>query len=257
MEKISVTIITLNEEENIRRCLESVKWADEIVVVDSGSSDRTVEICREYDAKVIEREWPGHIQQKNFAIDSAANNWILSLDADEEISPQLLDSIKTCRSTGFDKAGYRMPRRVYYLGRWVNHSGWYPDLKLRLFDRRLGRWGGVNPHDTVIIDGNCGLLSGDLYHYSYRDLAAHARQINSFTSIAAREMLQNGRRPSLANLLLNPAASFFKTYVAKRGFLDGRVGFIIAVMGYFYVFLKYAKFWELYWQKSASATSQD
>ncbi len=241
---ISAVIITFNEEKNIRRCLESLKWADEIVVVDSYSEDATVAICKELGARVIQRDWPGHIEQKNFAVDSAANDWVLSLDADEELSPELHESIQKLRQAGFKKPGYRMARRVHYLGQWINHSGWYPDYKIRLFDRRKGRWGGVNPHDMVILDGEFDTLAGDLFHYSYEDVRAHIRQMNSFTSIAAAELLKSGRKPSLLNLLFNPFVKFIKTYFFKRGFLDGKAGFFLAVLGSFYVFLKYLKFWE-------------
>ena len=160
MEKLSVTIITLNEEKRIRDALESVKWADEIIVVDSGSTDKTVDICKEYTDKVFFNPWPGHVAQKNVAVDKASHLWILSIDADERITPKLAGEIqKVLHNPKAD--AYKMPRHVYYLGQWINHSGWYPDNKVRLFRKDKARWGGTNPHDTVVANGNVGYLNGD------------------------------------------------------------------------------------------------
>ncbi|MBI5756227.1 MAG: glycosyltransferase family 2 protein [Nitrospirae bacterium] len=244
MEKLSVTIITLNEEHNIREALESVKWADEIVVVDSGSSDKTVDICKEYTGKVFYNAWPGHIAQKNFAIDKASNQWILSIDADERVTPELADEIKEVLK-GPETDAYAVPRHVFYLGRWIDHSGWYPDYKLRLFSRDKARWGGINPHDEVITSGSVKYLKGDLLHYSYRDISHHVNTINNFTTIGAREYLKLGKRASLWNIISRPMGTFLKKYILKQGFRDGLPGFIIAVSSAYYVFLKYAKLWEL------------
>ena len=243
--KISAAIITYNEEANIRRCLESVLWADEIIIVDSFSTDATVEVAREYTDRVIQRDWPGYIEQKNFAVGQAANEWVFAIDADEEVSPALQRSIRELRAKGLMADGYRLARRVHYLGKWINHSGWYPDYKVRLFNRDKGHWGGVNPHDEVILSGAVATLSGDLYHYSYKNIAAHIQQINKFTSIAAHELYSQGRRSSLLSVLGNPAVKFFKVYFLKRGFLEGLTGFFIAVTGSYYVFLKYMKLYEL------------
>lgn len=251
MEKITAAVITFNEEKNIRRCLESVTWADEIVVIDSHSIDKTVEIAREYTDKVIQRDWPGHIQQKNFAREAASHNWIFSLDADEEVSPELRESILTAREQGLQHDGYHLARKVHYLGKWIHHSGWYPDHKVRLFDRRKAEWGGTNPHDRIEIDSSTELLQGDLYHYSYENLSAHIQTINNFTSISAKEMHLKGRKAGLGKLLLNPFFKFLKSFFLKRGFLDGRVGLFIAITGSFYVFLKYLKLWEM---QNASAS---
>jgi len=246
MEKISAAIIAYNEEKNIRRCLESVSWADEIVVIDSFSTDRTVEICREYTDRVIQHEWEGHIRQKNFAVESAANDWIFSIDSDEEVSPELRDSILALRERGLEQDGYRMARRTHYLGRWIRHSGWYPDYKVRLFQREWGRWGGVDPHDEVQLEGTCETLEGDLHHYSYEDVAAHVRELDFLTTISSQELYKMGRKASVVNLLLSPAGKFLKTLFLKGGLLDGWAGFFIAVTGSFYVFLKYLKLWELH-----------
>ncbi|NUO10070.1 MAG: glycosyltransferase family 2 protein [Candidatus Brocadia sp.] len=244
MEKLSVTIITLNEEENIRDALESVTWADEIIIVDSGSSDKTIDICKEYTEKIFYNPWPGHITQKNIAIDKAAYLWILSIDADERITPELAKEIKEVLQ--YPKAdAYAMPRHVFYLGRWIYHSGWYPDYKVRLFKKNNARWGGVNPHDTVIVDGKLGHLNGNLVHYSYKNISHHVNTINNFTTISAGEYLKLGKRASLWNITLRPAGTFLKKYILKQGFRDGLPGFIIAVSSAYYVFLKYAKLWEL------------
>lgn len=244
MQKLSVTIITLNEEANIRDALESVKWADEIVVVDSGSNDRTVEICREYTDKVFYNQWPGHIAQKNFAIGKATHSWILSIDADERLTPELAGEIRGALK-GPKADAYAVPRHVFYLGRWIDHSGWYPDYKVRLFRRDKASWGGINPHDKVMVNGRTERLKGDLLHYSYRDIAHHVNTMNSFTTTSATEYLKLGRRAGLLDLLFKPAGMFMKKYILKQGFRDGLPGFIIAVSSAYYVFLKYAKLWEL------------
>ncbi len=242
---VTVCIITFNEENNIRRCLESVKWADEIVVVDSHSSDATVDICREYTDKIFFREFPGHIEQKNYALQCAGNDWVLCIDADEELSPLLSREIRIAleeKSGKYD--GFLFPRHAYYLGRWINHCGWYPDYKLRLFRKSLGRWGGVNPHDKVELTGRTRRLNGDLYHYTYRDISQHLDTVDRYSTIYAREALKRGERFSLARLLFRPSVKFLEMYIYKRGFLDGLPGFIIAGILSYYVFLRYAKMWE-------------
>ena len=244
MEKLSVTIITLNEEQNIRDALESVKWADEIVVVDSGSADRTVEICKEYTDRVFYNQWPGHIAQKNLAIDKAAHQWILSIDADERVTPELAAEIKEVLK-GPKADAYSVPRHVFYLGRWINHSGWYPDRKIRLFRSDKGRWGGIDPHDTVIVNGEVNCLKGDLIHYSFRDIAHHINTMNSFTTIASKEYVKLGKRFRFRDILFRPFFMFLKSYVLKQGFRDGLPGIIIAVTAGYHVFMKYAKRWEL------------
>jgi glycosyltransferase involved in cell wall biosynthesis len=244
-EKISVTVVTYNEEKNIDRCLKSVNWADEIIVVDSFSTDRTVDICRQYTDKVIQHKWEGYIKQKNYAVKHAKFDWILAIDADEEISPALKEEIEKLKTTGFTKNGYKIPRKVYYLGKWIKHGGWYPDYKIRLFDRQRGQWGGIDPHDEIQLQGACGRLKNDLFHYSYEDLRAHINQINSFTSISAQEFAKKGKRALMLNILFNPFFKFLKAYILKLGFLEGRVGFFISILGSFYVFLKYLKLWEL------------
>ena len=244
-ETISACIITYNEEKNIRRCLESVQWADEIIVVDSLSTDRTVEICREFTDKIVQKTWPGYIGQKNFAIDCASNEWVLCIDADEMVSSELRQEILG----EFQKAdetvdGYFCPRRTFYLGKWIKHGGWYPDYKLRLFKRSKGRWGGADPHDKVVLSGKAKYLKSDLYHFTYRNLSHQLKTIDNFSTISAEIFSRQGKRFNLINLLIRPPIKFITTYIFKKGFLDGLPGLIISVSSSFYVFLKYAKLWE-------------
>ena len=258
MEKLSVTIITYNEEENIRDCLQSVKWADEIVVVDSFSTDKTVEICRGYTDRVYQNRWCGFVEQKNFALSKASHNWILSIDADERVSDDLKEEIIArlkSRTTHYNVDGYYMPRRTFYVNRWILHCGWYPDYKLRLFKKDKGRWegtGGTAIHESVKVDGRVGYLKGDILHYSFRDISSHLKTINSYTSISAGEKFKKGERAGILSMLLRPPLNFLKMYFLKRGFLDGIAGFIVSILSSFHVFIKYAKMWELKRNEDAS-----
>lgn len=245
MEKLSVTIITLNEEDNIRLALESVKWADEIIVVDSGSTDRTLEICKEYTDKVIFNPWPGMNGQKAFAREQASCEWLLNIDADERVSPQLQSRIKSILEEGSSYDGYFIPRRVWYLGRWIDHSGWYPDYTLRFFKRDKGRWAGTDPHDKVVVDGVTTRLSENIHHYTYKNVTDHINTMNKFTTVAAGEYEKKGKSAGFFNLVLRPPFTFFKKYILKQGFRDGLPGFVIAFSSAYYVFLKYVKLWEL------------
>jgi len=244
MEKLSVTIITYNEEGNIRDALESVKWADEIVVVDCGSDDSTVRICREYTDRVFYNPWPGHVQQKNFAIDKTTNRWVFSIDADERVTKELAAEIRDVLNRN-ERCAYAVARHVFYLGRWINHSGWYPDYKVRLFPKDEGRWGGTNPHDKVIPRCEVRRLRGDLLHYTYRDISHHVNTMNSFTDISAVERSKMGDKSTIFKMLARPVVAFVKKLVLKQGFRDGVPGLVIAVSSAYYVFLKYAKLWEL------------
>lgn len=241
---ISCCIVTYNEEENIKDCLDSVSWVDEIVVVDAYSTDATREIVRKYTDRVIEHDFEGHIQQKNFAIEQASNSWVLCVDADERVTPQLKEEILKVMSDPGETNGFSMPRLTYYLGRFIRHSGWYPDRKLRLFRKDRGRWAGRNPHDRVDVEGSTRDLSGDLLHYSYKDMADHLDRINSYSRIAAEEMAKEGRKAHVTDLVFRAPVKFLKMYVLKRGFLGGAAGLVIALLGSYYVFLKYAKLWE-------------
>jgi glycosyltransferase involved in cell wall biosynthesis len=246
-EKISVCITAGNEEPNIRRCLESATWADEIVVVDSFSRDRTVDICREYTDRVYQNKWLGYIGQKNLIKDLANGPWILFLDADEEISEGLRDEIKQEFESGTagDYAGYEFPRLVQYLGRWITHGDWYPDIKLRLFRKDKGKCGGKEPHDRTTVNGRVKRLKSPLYHYTYTDIHNQMATLNNFTSISAEGKFAEGRRFGLSDVVLRPFFRFLRCYFMKRGFLDGFQGLIVAIFTGFGVFSKYAKLWEV------------
>ena len=243
MEKLSTLIITYNEERNIERCLRSVlPISDEVLVVDSNSTDRTVEIAVAHGARVITRDWPGYGRQKQFAVEAAANNWIFSVDADEEISPALADEI---RNLDFSKNGYEVPRRVWYLGRWITHGVWYPGYVLRMFRRDRGRFTDEIVHESADVPGPIGRFRNDIYHYSYRSVAHHVDKINDFTTLAARQMHGDGRSSSVAKIALYPTLEFLKVYFQKRGFLDGLAGLAVSLLHSYYVFLKYLKLYEL------------
>jgi glycosyltransferase involved in cell wall biosynthesis len=242
---VTLCVITRNEEDRVADCIRSVPFASEVVVVDSGSTDRTGEICAELGARVVVHEFDGHVQQKNRAVDLAETDWVLCLDADERLSPELAGEIVRRLAEPERPAAFSMPRRTFYLGRWIDHGGWYPDVKIRLFDRRHARWGGTNPHDHVEVEGEVARLAGDLHHYSYRSISDHLRQIDLFTTIAAREKVAAGRKFRFWRLLLHPVGKVIRMYLLRRGFLDGRAGFVVAILGGYYVFLKYAKHWEL------------
>lgn len=244
--KISACIICWNEEEALRACLESVSWMDEVVVVDSHSTDGTVAIAEEYAGRVLVRDWPGHVAQKEFAARQATHEWVFSIDADERVSPELRREIEALRREGpGDAAGFSMPRLTWHLGRWIRHGGWYPDRKIRLFRKDRFRVEGRNPHDRFAVDGPVGRLHGDLLHYSYRDFAHQMRTMNSFSSIAARELYDEGRRSVIAPLVFRPPWKFLETYVYKLGLLDGFPGLAIAVSTAYLVFARYVKLWEL------------
>jgi hypothetical protein len=242
--RISCCIISFNEEKNIRRCLESVKWCDEIVVVDSFSTDCTVAICREYTDRVLQRQWPGYVEQKRFALSQATYEWVLNVDADEEVSPELEQEIRVALVQNKEEVdGFYIPRLVYYLGRWW-WRGWYPGYRLRLFRKAKVRWGGVDPHEKVILQGRAGRFRSHLYHYTYKDIADHLRALNSLTEVAALELYVRGKRVSFSNLCLRPMWRFVRVYFLRGCFLEGVPGFFVAATSAFYVFLKYAKLWE-------------
>jgi glycosyltransferase involved in cell wall biosynthesis len=246
---ISACIVSYREEARIADCLRSVSFCDEVVVVDSGSDDRTREIAAAHGARVIEHAWPGHIEQKNFAIDHASFEWVLCLDCDERATPELRAKIEALFADGKEPEadGFVVNRRNFYLGRWIRHGGWYPDAKLRLFKRSLGRWGGENPHDHVrMAHGGCSVekLDADLEHHSYEDLADHLATIQSFSDIAAAEKHAKGQRGVGVQLVFNPPLRWLRMFVLQRGFLDGWRGFLVASMAAIYVFARYAKLWE-------------
>jgi glycosyltransferase involved in cell wall biosynthesis len=239
--KLSATVVTLNEERNIARAIESLRFADEILVVDSGSTDRTRAIAERLGARVIEEPWRGYAAQKNFAAESAANDWILSLDADEAVAEELEGEILLLKRTEPQFRAYSMPRLAQYCGRWIRHGGWYPDRKVRLYHRSFGEWTGSYVHESVRTTGTAGELKGQLLHFTCASLAEHVRTVDRYTTLAARELADKGAAIPMRRLTVDPAWTIFRTYVLRRGFLDGTHGIAIAWMAGFYTFLKYAK----------------
>jgi len=250
MLKLSAVIITLNEEKNIGRCIDSLKnVADEIVVIDSFSTDRTKEICLGKKVRFIDNKFDGHIEQKNFALSQAVYPFVLSLDADEALSLELEKSILEIKAnTLFD--AYSMNRLTNYCGQWIRHGGWYPDTKIRLWNKEKGQWGGVNPHDKVILQKNVTVhhLKGDLLHYSFYTKQQHIEQIIKFNQIGARALFKKGVKSSLFKLIFNPTARFLKMYILKLGFLDGVFGFFISYKSAWGNYLKYKMLRDL-WRK--------
>jgi len=245
MHPISAAIITCNEEHNIPDALQSLSWVDEIVVVDSGSKDATLEICRRFTDKIFHRDWTGYVDQKNYAVEKASNDWILSLDADERVSPGLREEIGAMTRGGFRNSGYKIPRTAFFMGRWIKHGDWYPDYQVRLFDRRRGKWQGGRVHESVKIDGAAGMLTGEIRHYTYRNFSEYLQRLESYSTLAAMDYNEKGRNAASWMLLGKPLAVFIKAYLLRCGFLDGTSGFAVAVMGAVSVFFKYAKLYEL------------
>ena len=245
MPKLSVTIITKNEATDIAAALESVSWADERIVVDSGSTDDTVGIATPLANRVVVHEWPGYVAQKNYAASLASHDWILSLDADERVTPPLAAEIQQVLTQEPSPRGFRIPRVTWHLGRWIRTTDWYPDHQLRLYDRRSGRWVGRHVHEGVHIVGPVDQLRGELQHFAYRDVAEHMDTIERYATLAAQQMHEDGRRSTTARIAIHPPLAFFRNYVLKGGFLDGAPGLIVSRMNAYYVFLKFAKLWEL------------
>ena len=245
MPKLSVTIITKNEAADIAEALTSVRWADEVIVVDSLSTDDTAAIAKQHTDRVIVREWPGYIAQKNYAASIASHDWILSLDADERVTPELADEIRSILASEPEHRGYRMPRVTWHLWRWVRTTDWYPDEQLRLYDRRAALWTGRHVHESVSVGGSVGRLKGELQHFAYRDIADHLETIDRYTTYAAQQMHESGRRTGLLGLVVHPPLAFLRNYLLRGGIRDGLPGFIISSMNASYVFLKFAKLWEL------------
>ncbi|MEK6616573.1 MAG: glycosyltransferase family 2 protein [Bacteroidota bacterium] len=244
MIQLSVVIITLNEEKNIERCLDSVKdIADDIVVVDSFSTDRTEEICKAKGVRFIQHKFDGYIEQKNWATTQAKFPYMLSLDADEALSDELKKSILAAKQN-WTKDGFYMNRLTNYCGRWIRHCGWYPDAKLRLLDSRKGKWGGINPHDKYeLFDGKifAGFLKGDILHYSYYSVEEHYKQAEKFSEIASKQMQMKGRKISYPMIFFRSGFKFFRNYFLKLGFLDGRRGYVICRITAWETFTKYYK----------------
>jgi (heptosyl)LPS beta-1,4-glucosyltransferase len=242
--KLTVTVITRNESSNIAASLESVAWADEIIVVDSHSTDDTVAIARRMASRVEVRDWPGYGAQKNYAATIASNDWILSIDADERVTSELATEIRGAISSGSSAAGYRIPRVAYYLGRWIRSTDWYPDYQLRLYDRRRAAWNERRVHESVVVNGPLGLLRHELEHFPYKSIAHHIQTIDRYTTLAAEDWLAGGRRANALQAVVHAKLAFLRNYVLKRGFRDGSAGLIVSALNSYYVFLKFAKLWE-------------
>jgi glycosyltransferase involved in cell wall biosynthesis len=243
--RLSAVVITLNEEQRIRACLESVAWADEIVVVDAESHDKTVQIAREFTDRVVVRPWPGFAEQKNYALGLARGDWLLSLDADEEVSGELAREIAGVLAASTAADGYAVPRRNVFLGQWIRHGGLFPDWQIRLFRRGRGRFVARDVHESVTIDGTVARLRGHLVHTSYRDVSDFLERAGRYATLAARELVRQGRRPRTHELVLRPFGRFARMYVLQAGFLDGRKGLLLAALYAYYVFMRTAKAWEL------------
>jgi glycosyltransferase involved in cell wall biosynthesis len=243
--KVSVTVITKDEAADIAAALDSVAWADERIVVDSCSTDDTVAIARRHGARVVSREWPGYIAQKNYAASLATNDWILSLDADERVTPALAAEIQSTLATEPEERGFWIPRVTFHLGRWIRTTDWYPDEQLRLYDRRAAEWTGRYVHEGVKVRARVGRLRNELQHYAYRDVDEHMETIEHYTTLAAKQMFEQGRRATAFDVALQPAFAFFRNFILKRGFLDGSVGLTISRMNARYVSMKFAKLRDL------------
>jgi glycosyltransferase involved in cell wall biosynthesis len=243
MPELSVVIITFNEKKNIGRCLDSiVAVADDIVVIDSFSTDNTEAICIAKGARFIKHKFDGHIEQKNYAVTQAKYPHVLSLDADEALDETLIESIKNVKHN-WQYDGYEMNRLTNYCGSWIRHSSWYPDKKLRLWDSRKGNWGGLNPHDKYEMeeDAKIGYLKGDILHYSFYTVDQHYKQVNYFTDLMAKSNVESGKKSNIFQLYLSPIVKFFRNYILKLGFLDGSAGFTVCRISAYATYLKYKK----------------
>lgn len=248
---ISLVVITANEERNLQRCLTSADFCADVVVVDSGSTDRTVQIAMEHGARVFHRAWSGYGPQKNFGCDQASQPWVLCLDADEEVSPQLRESIHTSFASDPTEDGFEINRHSIYGSRLINHSGWYPQWRLFLFRRDCAVWGGPEPHAEVLFNGKRkARLAGDLYHHTYRDIHQHAMKTIGLSHAAARAMYAEGRRASWLDILFRPMWAVLRSYVLQRGFLSGFYGLVIAMVSGAYTFLKYTMLREMHFKQS-------
>jgi glycosyltransferase involved in cell wall biosynthesis len=243
---LSAVLIVKDEEAKLGPALRSVAFCDEVLVVDAGSRDRTRELAEATGARVIVHEpWPGFVAQRNFSLGQASHDWVLALDADERVTPELREEIEALRREGLPHAGYRIPRLAFYLGRWIRGTDWYPDPQLRLFDRRRGRWGGSLIHESVHVEGSVGRLRHHLEHLPYDDVAAHLRKIDSYTTLWAQERLLAGRDCWLLEPHLSAAWAFVRNYVLRGGLLLGEAGLTVSTLNTIYTYVKLAKLREL------------
>ena len=245
---ISAFVVCQNEEKQIERCLDSIAWCSEIIIVDSGSVDNTVEICKRYTDKIFHRPWTGYVDQKRFALEKCSQEWILNIDADEVISPELKIEIQELLKNDSVKKlpfnGFQLSRVVFYLNKWWRQGGWYPEYRLRLCRRAVTTWGGDDPHEKALVDGQTANLKGELYHYTYDNLQDQVNRLNRYSTSAARSLFIKGTTTSRIEILIRPVFRFIKFYILKQGFRDGFLGLAIALLESYYVFLKYLKLWE-------------
>jgi glycosyltransferase involved in cell wall biosynthesis len=241
---VSVIIITRNEAAHIDAVLQSVSWADEVIVVDAESTDDTVALARRHASQVLVRPWQGYSNQKTFAAGLARHDWILSVDADERVTPALADDVQRALEAEPAARGFEVPRVTFHLGRWIRSTDWYPDYQLRLYDRRHARWSDRPVHESVVVDGPIGRLRGELQHFAYRDLSHHLETIDRYTTLAAGFLDAQGRRARVLDLLLHPPFAFVRNYVLRLGMRDGMAGLIVSLLNSYYVMLKFAKLWE-------------
>jgi glycosyltransferase involved in cell wall biosynthesis len=243
---VSACIITLNEEQNLDRCLASLDFIEDIIIVDSGSTDRTIEIAEKYNVRLYYRRFDNYINQKNYAISLTKNNWVISLDADEELSLPLKNEILSIRFDHLsDAKGFSMPRLTYYLKQWIYHSGWYPNTQVRLFDKRAGEFAGLLVHETVQLQGKILKLKNPIHHYSYRSISDHLKYIDKYSTLFAIEMFKKGKKSSLCKAIGKSFYKFWWMYIFRLGILDGRAGIIVCILGSYYNFLKYLKLFEI------------
>ncbi len=251
---ISAFVIAFNEEDHIKDCLDSLSFCDEVVVIDSFSKDRTVEIAKSCGARVLQRAWEGYRDQKSFGLSCVSHEWVVNLDADERVSPELRESIIKVLERAFsgqvEYAGFYVNRVVFYLGRWWRQGGWYPEYRLRFFRRSCTVWGGIEPHEKPIVDGPTSRLEGEIYHFTYRTMDEQFQQLHRFAMISAQEEFLKGSTAGVRQIVFNPAMRVLKFFLFKRGFKEGLAGLIVAMAEGYYVFMKYAKLWELHFNKN-------
>jgi glycosyltransferase involved in cell wall biosynthesis len=243
--KLSAVLITRNEAANIERALASVAWADELIVVDSHSTDDTAAIARRFTGRVTARDFTGYADQKNHGASIAAHDWILSIDADERVTDPLRQEIQRVMSREPEASAFRVRRVSHYLGRWIRSTDWYPDYQVRLYDRRRARWQARRVHESVAADGPIATLRSELEHYPYRDVSHHLATIDRYTTLAARDLHEQGRRAGWMDLALHPPLAFLRNYVLRAGVRDGLPGLLVSGLNSYYVYLKFVKLWEL------------
>lgn len=244
MEKISVVIITKNEEKNIERCLASVRWADEIIVVDDYSTDATLEICKRFTVTCIQKTWEGYAKQKEFAVQQASHSWIFSLDADEVVTEDLAKEITQIVNSGIDIHGYRIPRKSFFLGKWMRYGGWYPGYQLRLFKKEYVRMNHRPVHEGFEVEGKIGIATSDLLHYTYHSIHQYLEKMNDYTSLEVMNKISAGRTIRWYHFILNPLSHFVRMFISLKGYRDGFYGFLLSLYSSLYTLLVFAKSWE-------------